>query len=92
MTKIWYQYSKILHVTQGIVTPDATMISKSKFPFKSPKSLLDLGVQVTPALIDWINEWQDLDLNIIICDHYHKTNFVQAIYELNQKQLLSNHE
>ena len=82
------QYRKILHVTQGLVTPDTKMIAKSALGIKY-KSLTALGKAVTPAVIDWMTtDWKDLDLNIVIVDHYHYTNFIEIIFQQNINNLL----
>ena len=78
-------YNQILHVTQGIVTPDPRMIARSAF---GSYSLLELGRQVSPLFLKWVREdWRHHHLNIIIIDHYHFTHFVPLLIQMNQERL-----
>lgn len=80
-------YDKIFHVAQGIVTPDASMIASPPLLGKY-STLLKLGKITTPHVIDWVTkDWKDLDLNVVIVDHYHTTNFVEEMLKLNITKL-----
>jgi hypothetical protein len=72
-------------VLQGLLTPDGTVISQGLIPFSgNPDSLLSQAEGLNPQLNSWINsDWSQSNLNIVICDWYQSTNFVDIVVGLN---------
>jgi Jacalin-like lectin domain/Phosphatidylinositol-specific phospholipase C, X domain len=57
-----------LFVLQGVLTPNATLITKGLAPFTSG-SLSALASRVSPQVLNWVqNDWRDKRLNILMID------------------------
>ncbi|MDD2666398.1 MAG: phosphatidylinositol-specific phospholipase C domain-containing protein [Methanocellales archaeon] len=78
-----------LFVLQGVVTPNNNMYLNA-ISGGLPKSLEELGNQVTPNVESWVvNDWVDKDLNIIMCDWVSNSIITQLCYLINKKRKLS---
>lgn len=79
-------YDKILHVSQGVITPDVNRVMTGV----KGRDIEAVGEKITKYVIDWIlKEWIDLNLNVVIVDQYHKTKFIEEVLKINQKRLQS---
>lgn len=75
-----------LFVLQGVVTPDNGMYMNA-ISGGLPKSLEELGNNVTPNVESWVvNDWVDKGLNIIMCDWISNSIITQLCYLLNKKK------
>ncbi|KAL9642768.1 hypothetical protein ABK040_009843 [Willaertia magna] len=84
VSKLADRSSSTLFVTQGVLTPDSSMIAKGFL--NRPSSLMDLADSVTPAVLNWIAQ-KLLDINkfnIIITDWYNRFDYVSAIVNINK--------
>lgn len=72
-------------VLQGILTPDGGTIASGFIPFSgNPMSLLDQAKELNPQLNSWINnDWSNSGVNIVICDWFQISNFVDVVVGLN---------
>lgn len=70
---------------QGVLTPNASTISSSLIPFKdNPDSLLTQAQQLNSQLNSWIrNDWNNDNINIVICDWFQLANYVDVVVSLN---------
>ena len=75
-----------LFVLQGVVTPDPSTYLNA-VSGGLPKSLEELGNNVTPKVESWVlNEWVEKDLNIIMCDWISNSIITQLCYLINKKR------
>jgi hypothetical protein len=75
-----------LFVLQGVVTPDSKTYLNA-VDGGLPKSLEELGNEVTPNVESWvINDWVDKNLNIIMCDYLSNSILTQLCFIINKKK------
>lgn len=75
-----------LFVLQGVVTPN-TKTYLNAVSGGLPKSLEELGNEVTPNVESWvINDWVDKNLNIIMCDYVSNSILTQLCFMINKKK------
>jgi IPT/TIG domain len=75
--------SSEFYVLQGILTPDLTMIVVGLL-HRGPASLLELGEETSPQVIDWAyTQWAKFGLNIIIVDAFEHCPVVPTAIVLN---------
>ena len=81
-------YANQIHVAQGILTPDTSMIASDLFSAGKYTSLIQLGKEVTPVVTQWLTElWKDYQLNVVIVDQYHYSDFIETIIQMNLDKL-----
>lgn len=72
-------------VTQGQLTADQNSILNGLIPFTgNPRSLLAFAEETNQQLNGWVNhDWNQSNLNIVICDWFQTTNFIDVVVNLN---------
>jgi hypothetical protein len=79
-----------LFVLQGILTPNATVVSAGLNPGSSPNSIETLAAKVTPAVVGWVKDWANRDLNIVIVDWFTVAPaYVETLVRINLRHASS---
>ena len=84
-------------VLQGIITPDTSFPAKEDIAYQNaitgryPKTLEELGNEVSPKVIAWVNnEWFDKPINIVIIDWVCTSIMTQVCYMINKYHITEN--
>jgi len=80
----------VLYVTQGVLTPRANTIAAGELLGRlGVNSLPKLAMKATPRVVEWLQSpsWRAEPLNIVVVDHYHRTDFVRVVVEENLRRL-----
>jgi hypothetical protein len=79
------------YVLQGILTPDTSFPSSEPVAYqnaitgKSPNNLEELGNELSPQVVSWVNnEWNNKPLNIIMLDWVCNSMVTQVAFMLNK--------
>lgn len=71
--------TKPLWVLQGVITPDAGIITK----FNGVGSIADLAHRLNPKAVHFLTETANFDHNIVMLDFYDNCTIIEAIYWCN---------
>ena len=79
-----------IHVTQGVLTPTTLTVTYGMIPvpYLIPRSLYKFSKRVSARIVNILetNEVWRKSVNVVIIDHYHRTNYIEVILKINQER------